>query len=86
MHLPMLFVRSRIKKGCHEYSFDIRRGKKVKISRIDITGNDPTYDKVVRVEIALNEGELYSGTALEDARMRLQRLGFLKRKHHDTQR
>jgi len=61
-----------------DLTFDIQRGEKVRIGRIDITGNDPTLDKVVRREIPINEGEIYSGTSLKEARQRLERLGFFE--------
>lgn len=61
-----------------DLTFDIQRGDKVRIGRIDITGNDPTYDKVVRREIPINEGEIYSGSSLKEARQRLERLGFFE--------
>ncbi|MEC7985858.1 MAG: POTRA domain-containing protein, partial [Myxococcota bacterium] len=59
-------------------TFDIQKGKKVRINRIDIIGNDPTLDMVVRREIPINEGDLYSGSGIQDARMRLMRLGFFE--------
>lgn len=65
--------------GVVDITFDIQKGRKMKIGRIDISGNDPTFDKVVRREIMLNEGDLYSGTGIDDARMRLQRLGFFEK-------
>lgn len=58
--------------------FQIQKGKKVRIDRIDIIGNDPTVDKVVRREIPIMEGDWYSGSGIEDARMRLMRLGFFE--------
>ncbi|NOY27877.1 MAG: outer membrane protein assembly factor BamA [Oligoflexia bacterium] len=61
-----------------DVTFDVQRGKKVRIGRIDITGNDPTFDKVVRREIPINEGEVYSGSSIKEARQRLERLGFFE--------
>ena len=61
-----------------DITFDVQRGDKVRIGRIDITGNDPTYDKVVRREIPINEGDIYSGTALKESRQRLDRLGYFE--------
>ena len=58
--------------------FQIQKGKKVRIDRIDIIGNDPTVDTVVRREIPISEGDWYSGSGIEDARMRLMRLGFFE--------
>jgi outer membrane protein insertion porin family len=58
--------------------FQIQKGKKVRIDRIDIIGNDPTIDKVVRREIPIAEGDWYTGSGIEEARMRLMRLGFFE--------
>ena len=58
--------------------FQIQKGKKVRIDRIDVIGNDPTVDKVVRREIPIAEGDWYSVSGIEDARMRLMRLGFFE--------
>jgi outer membrane protein insertion porin family len=69
-----------------DITFDIRKGEKVRIGRIDITGNDPTFDKVVRREIPINEGDLYSGSALDESRMRLERLGFFEEINISTPR
>ncbi|MEL6342751.1 MAG: outer membrane protein assembly factor BamA [Myxococcota bacterium] len=64
--------------GVIDVVFRIQKGDKVRIGRIDITGNDPTYDKVIRREIPINEGDVYSGSALNEARMRLDRLGYFE--------
>ncbi|MFZ5475631.1 MAG: outer membrane protein assembly factor BamA [Myxococcota bacterium] len=61
-----------------DITIDIQRGEKMRIGRINITGNDPTYDKVVRREIPIDEGEIYKGSAVRDARSRLERLGFFE--------
>lgn len=64
--------------GVIDIIFQIGKGDKVRIGRIDITGNDPTYDKVIRREIPINEGDVYSGTSLAEARSRLDRLGYFE--------
>jgi outer membrane protein insertion porin family len=61
-----------------DVTFHVQRGDKVRIGRIDITGNDPTFDKVVRREIPINEGELYSTAKIKEARKRLDRLGYFE--------
>ena len=57
---------------------DIQRGEKMKVGRIDIIGNDPTFDKVVRREIPINEGDTFRGSAQREAKERLERLGFFE--------
>ena len=61
-----------------DITFDVQAGDKMRVGRINITGNDPTYDKVVRREIPINEGDIYRGGAIRDARARLDRLGFFE--------
>lgn len=61
-----------------DVSFRVDRGEKVRIGRINITGNDPTFDKVVRREVQINEGEVYRGSLLNASRQRLLRLGFFE--------
>jgi outer membrane protein insertion porin family len=61
-----------------DINFQIDKGERMWIGRIDITGNDPTYDKVIRREIPLNEGELYSTSKIKEAQMRLKRTGFFE--------
>ncbi len=56
--------------------FEIRKGKKVKIGQIHITGNSYTRDKVIRREIRIFEGELYNETDKNRSAENIQRLGF----------
>ncbi len=64
--------------GVVDVTFVISKGEKVRIGEINISGNDPTWDQVVRREIPLNEGDIYSGSDIREARTRLQRLGFFE--------
>lgn len=61
-----------------DITFDIDRDQKYRVGRIDITGNDPTFDKVVRREIPINEQETWRGSARSEARARLDRLGYFE--------
>ncbi len=54
------------------------KGEKVHIGRINITGNAPTFDKVVRREILLDEGQVYRGSLLRGSKQRLMRLGYFE--------
>jgi outer membrane protein insertion porin family len=69
-----------------DVTFDVQKGDKVRIGRIDITGNDPTFDKVIRREIPINEGDIYSGSSLKEARQRLDRLGYFEEVNISTPR
>ena len=54
----------------------IDRGEKYRVGKINIAGNDPTFDKVVRREIQLNEGDVFRGGRLQASKARIQRLGY----------
>lgn len=56
----------------------IETGDKYRIGKINISGNDPTFDKVVRREIQVDEGDVYRGGRLQASRARIQRLGFFE--------
>jgi outer membrane protein insertion porin family len=57
----------------------IVRGPLVYFERIEIRGNSKTRDKVIRRELEVNEGDLFSETKLEDSRKRITALGFFER-------
>lgn len=57
----------------------IRRGPPVRIERINIRGNSKTRDSVIRREVQMIEGELYSQTQAELSRARIQALGYFER-------
>ena len=59
-------------------SFTTRPGPKVYIGRIDIIGNERTQDRVIRRELRLDEGELYSGSKLRRSRQRLNNLQYFE--------
>jgi outer membrane protein insertion porin family len=59
-----------------DLTIDIRKSEPVFVERIDITGNVRTRDKVIRREIEVAEGELYSTSGLKRSRNNLRRLGY----------
>ncbi len=59
--------------------FIIKPGKKVYIERIEIQGNTSTRDKVIRREMIINEGDLFSVTRLDISKKRITRLGYFKK-------
>lgn len=61
-----------------DITFDFEKGEKVYIDRISIGGNVKTRDKVIRREIKLAEGDLYSATALRKSKQSLMNLGFFE--------
>ena len=55
---------------------NISLNKKVYINRITISGNTRTQDEVIRREIGISEGGLYSRSALRNSILKLRRLGY----------
>lgn len=56
--------------------YDIIPGQKVRIRNLIISGNDRTADKVVRRELYLTEGNLYSQSDLRESLNALRRTGY----------
>ena len=61
-----------------DITIDIQEGGEVHIGRIDITGNNKTRDKVIRREMRLDEGDLYSKKAIKRSYERLNNLNFFE--------
>ncbi len=59
-------------------TYRIRKGKRVRFERINITGNTITRDKVIRRQLRVIEGEYFSGTALGRSQQNLLRLGYFE--------
>jgi len=59
-------------------AFEIQEGGEVRIGRIDITGNSKSRDKVIRREMRLDEGDLYSKKALKRSYERINNLNFFE--------
>lgn len=61
-----------------DITFDIEKGEKVYINRINISGNTKTRDKVVRRELKLAEGDLYSASGLKKSKQNLMNTGYFE--------
>jgi outer membrane protein insertion porin family len=59
-----------------DVKFTIDRGKLAYFEEINISGNDRTRDKVIRRELYITEGDLYSGPGIRRSKERLMRLGY----------
>lgn len=53
-------------------------GEKVSIERIEVVGNTKTRDKVIRRELRIGEGDIYSGSAIKTSKARVTALGFFE--------
>jgi len=63
---------------------NISLNKKVYINRITISGNTRTQDEVIRREIGISEGGLYSRSALRKSVIKLRRLGYFSEVQMDV--
>jgi outer membrane protein insertion porin family len=59
-------------------TFDVEKGDLVYIERITVAGNGKTRDKVVRRELRLLEGELYSATGFKRSKQNLMNTGYFE--------
>jgi outer membrane protein insertion porin family len=61
-----------------DVTYQIAKAKLVYFNRINITGNTKTRDKVIRRELSVVEGDLYSRTKLKNSYMALNRLRYFE--------
>lgn len=61
-----------------DVAFEVQKGELHFIREIDVTGNTNTIDEVVRREMRVVEGQLYSARSVNRSRDRVKRLGFFE--------
>jgi len=61
-----------------DLEMQVQKGELVYIDRIEISGNTKTRDKVVRREMRIFEGELYSEAGINASKARIFQLGFFE--------
>jgi outer membrane protein insertion porin family len=59
-------------------NYEFEKGTLVRFGRITVKGNSKTRDKVIRRELKIKEGELYSGSGMRISRENVERLGFFE--------
>ena len=69
-------TKENVKTHTIDLDINISLNKKVYINRITIVGNTRTQDEVIRREIGIAEGGLYSNTELDESVKKIKRLGF----------
>lgn len=62
-----------------DITFHVEKGKKMFVNRIDITGNKLTKDRVIRRELAIEEGDLITSRKLNRSKNSVEYLGFFER-------
>ena len=66
--------------------YHIEKGDKIYFNRITVVGNTKTRDKVIRRELAIDEGDLYSGENLRKSYMRLMNLRYFEEINFQTEK
>jgi outer membrane protein insertion porin family len=61
-----------------DVTYEINKVKLVYFNRINITGNSKTRDKVIRRQLSVVEGDLYSRTKLKNSYMALNQLRYFE--------
>src|SRR5437764_5844327 len=69
-----------------DINFAFQKGNLVTIEKIEVVGNNKTRDKVIRREMRINEGELYSGTGIRVSKARVTALGYFDSVEINTRR
>jgi outer membrane protein insertion porin family len=67
-------------------NYRVDKGPEVYVDRVEIAGNTKTRDKVIRRELRVEEQTLFSASALQVSKERVQRLGFFEDVNLATQR
>ncbi|HYZ90408.1 MAG TPA: outer membrane protein assembly factor BamA [Myxococcales bacterium] len=66
--------------------FNFQKGNLVTIEKIEMAGNTKTRDKVIRREMRIHEGDLYSGTGIRVSKARITALGYFDSVEINTRR
>ena len=81
------YAYARVEEGFHKNKQDhtialqyrVRKGKKVYINDVIISGNHTTRDRVIRRDVYLAPGDLFSMTELKDSKNALGRRGYFEK-------
>ena len=59
-----------------DITYDFEKGYLVSFGQITILDNSKTFDRVIRRELKIREGELYNGTQMRLSKENIERLGY----------
>lgn len=59
-------------------TYEFEKGTLVRFGRISVKGDSKTRDKVIRRELKIREGELYTGSGMRISKENVERLGFFE--------
>jgi outer membrane protein insertion porin family len=67
-----------------DIDIQVESGPLVSIERIDIEGNNKTVDRVIRRELSISEGELFSASNMRISESNVRRLGYFENVEFST--
>jgi outer membrane protein insertion porin family len=67
-----------------DVTFDMQKGNLVYIGKINIRGNTKTRDKVIRRELRVYEGDMYSQSKIDRSKRLVQALGYFEKVEFST--
>jgi outer membrane protein insertion porin family len=65
--------------GVIDITYNVQEGVRSFVQRINIVGNSRTKDKVIRREVLVAPGDLFSTTRVETSKKRLENLGYFSK-------
>ncbi len=74
--IPKMIFHDDVRTVDTEYDFE--KGNLVHFGEINVIGNTKTHDKVIRRELTIHEGELFSGSKLRVSQENVERLGYFE--------
>lgn len=64
--------------------FHVKEGERIFVDRINITGNTRTYDKVIRREFRIDEGDAFNVSKIKDSRRNVENLDYFSKVNIET--
>jgi len=61
-----------------DVTYKTERGGKFRFGKVDITGNTKTFDRIVRRDLEVEDGQVYTATGLKASKENLGRLSYFK--------
>ncbi|MFH1114131.1 MAG: outer membrane protein assembly factor BamA [Pseudomonadota bacterium] len=61
-----------------DISYNVTKGDRISVERVDIVGNDRTRDKIIRRSLAINEGDLYSADKFDGTKKNLEGMDYFE--------
>ncbi|MFZ5427356.1 MAG: outer membrane protein assembly factor BamA [Thermodesulfobacteriota bacterium] len=77
-------IKKRGEEKVVDVTYILSKGQKVYVRRVTIEGNDRTRENVIRRELRLSDGDLFSGSALKRSNERLNKLDYFEKVDLET--